>query len=263
MLKMQPEMSESMKIVLFPTNLRKGALQTFRNTMASNKRTLEDVLTIFRRKYVRPQTQATTKHKWHQLNLVLRRNHSQISLRNKMKVPSEFWASCTTNDRQFATRQITSTSQAVNWLRWFSEMHIRSISCSLRKRTRIDWVGNRWRITFLLDENHNNNIERRKSTTKCRTVTKTFVDIAKNKDMSSKNAGNTFAKNRNDKQNTKIYPPCPHCQKTNHTADMCWNGQNRPKRHKIERITHSTDDIYEPGTSIQITATSILKNLLN
>ena len=67
MLKMQPEMTEAMKINQFHANLRKEVLQTFRNMSAINKKTLNDVLIVFRRKYVEPESQATAKHKWHKL----------------------------------------------------------------------------------------------------------------------------------------------------------------------------------------------------
>ena len=67
MLKMQPEMTEAMKINHFHDHLRKDALQTFRKISASNKKTLDDVLIVFRRKYVKPESQATAKHKWHKL----------------------------------------------------------------------------------------------------------------------------------------------------------------------------------------------------
>ena len=67
MLKMQPEMTEAMKINDFHAHLRKEALQTFRNISALNKKTLDDVLIVFRRKYVKPESQATAKHKWHKL----------------------------------------------------------------------------------------------------------------------------------------------------------------------------------------------------
>ena len=63
MLKMQQEMTEAMKINNFHAHLRKEAVQTFRNTSASNKKTLDDVLIVFRRKYLKPESQATTKHK--------------------------------------------------------------------------------------------------------------------------------------------------------------------------------------------------------
>ena len=67
MLKMQPEMTETMKINHFHAHLRKEALQTFRNISTVNKKTLDDVLIVFRRKYVKPESQATAKHKWHKL----------------------------------------------------------------------------------------------------------------------------------------------------------------------------------------------------
>ena len=64
MIKMQPTMTEQMKINHFRSLLRKGALQTFRNINSINRQTLEDVLVIVRRKYVKPESQATAKHKW-------------------------------------------------------------------------------------------------------------------------------------------------------------------------------------------------------
>ena len=67
MIKMQPEMSEQMKINLFHSILKKNALQTFRKTSTASIQTLEDVLVIFRRKYVQPESQATAEHKRHRL----------------------------------------------------------------------------------------------------------------------------------------------------------------------------------------------------
>ena len=67
MLKMQPEMTEALKINHIHAHLRIEALQTFRNISALNKKTLDDVLIVFRRKYVKPESQATAKHKWHKL----------------------------------------------------------------------------------------------------------------------------------------------------------------------------------------------------
>ena len=39
----------------------------FRNINTANKQTLEDILDVFRRKYVKPESQMTDKHKWHRL----------------------------------------------------------------------------------------------------------------------------------------------------------------------------------------------------
>ena len=67
LLKMQPGITESMKINQFHAHLRKGALQTFHNISSLNKNKLEDILVVFRRKYVKPESTATAKHKWHKL----------------------------------------------------------------------------------------------------------------------------------------------------------------------------------------------------
>ena len=67
MIKMQPAMTEQLKINHFHSLLRKGDMQTFRNINSINRQTLEDVLFIFRKKYVKPESQATAKHKWHRL----------------------------------------------------------------------------------------------------------------------------------------------------------------------------------------------------
>ena len=92
--------------------------------------------------------------------------------------------------------------------------------------------------------------------------------------MSSKNADNTFAKNKNDKvkkqscekPNAKTYPSFPHYQRTNPTLDTCWNGPNlvnRPKEYKTEKLIDSTDDSQKSGTSKQNPPTSIVKNPFN
>ena len=67
MIKIQPELTEQMKFNHFHSLLRKNALQTFRNINSTNRQTLEDVLVVFRQKYVKPESQATAKHKWHRL----------------------------------------------------------------------------------------------------------------------------------------------------------------------------------------------------
>ena len=67
LLKMQPGVTEALKINHSHVHLRKEALRTFRNISASKKKTLDDVLVVFRRKYAKPESQAIAKHNWHKL----------------------------------------------------------------------------------------------------------------------------------------------------------------------------------------------------
>ena len=63
--KMQSDMTEAMKINHFHSLLHKNALQIFRQINTANREALENILAVFRRKYVKPESQATAKHKWH------------------------------------------------------------------------------------------------------------------------------------------------------------------------------------------------------
>ena len=72
MLKMQLEVTEAIKIKQFHAHLRKEALQTFKNTIASNMKSLDDVLIVFQPKYVKPESQATAKRKRHRLKFDLK-----------------------------------------------------------------------------------------------------------------------------------------------------------------------------------------------
>ena len=67
MIKMQPELSEQMKLNHFHSLVRKRALQTFRNINTSHIQTPKFVVVIFLQKHVKPESQATAKHKWHRL----------------------------------------------------------------------------------------------------------------------------------------------------------------------------------------------------
>ena len=71
MFKMQPEKTEVMKMNHFHSLLRKDALQTFKNIQRSSRTTLEDILVVFQRKYVKPQSVAAAKHKWQKLTFNL------------------------------------------------------------------------------------------------------------------------------------------------------------------------------------------------
>ena len=61
------DMMQTIEINHFHSLLRKNALQTFRNINSAKRQTPEDTLAVLRRKYVKLESEATTKHKWHRL----------------------------------------------------------------------------------------------------------------------------------------------------------------------------------------------------
>ena len=60
---MQPNLTEDMKINHFHAHLRGLALKTFKNIQRTPTTTLEDILKVFRRKYVKPESSASAKHR--------------------------------------------------------------------------------------------------------------------------------------------------------------------------------------------------------
>ena len=63
-LKSHNQLTEEDKINYFHSLMRGDALQTFKNITSPNRENLGEILTVFRRKYVKPQSMATLKHKF-------------------------------------------------------------------------------------------------------------------------------------------------------------------------------------------------------
>ena len=66
-LKIHNQLTEEDKINYFHSLMRGDALQTFKNISSPNRENLTEILTVFRRKYVKPQSMATAKHNFQQL----------------------------------------------------------------------------------------------------------------------------------------------------------------------------------------------------
>ena len=65
---MQLNLTEDMKINHFHANRRDLALKTFKNIQRTPNTTLEDILKVFRRKYVKPESSASAKHRFNRLS---------------------------------------------------------------------------------------------------------------------------------------------------------------------------------------------------
>ena len=63
-LKIRNELTQEDKINYFHSLMCGDALQTFKNITSPNRENLGEILTVFRRKYVKPQSMATAKHKF-------------------------------------------------------------------------------------------------------------------------------------------------------------------------------------------------------
>ena len=86
-LRMQPNLTEEMKINHFHAHLRGLALKTFKNIQRTPNTTLDDILKVFRRKYVKPESSAFAKHRFNRLSFDPENQKLRISWKNSKKVP--------------------------------------------------------------------------------------------------------------------------------------------------------------------------------
>ena len=66
-LKIHNQLTEGDRINYFHSLMRRDALQTFKNNYGPTRENLAEILAVFRRKYVKPQSMATAKHKFQKL----------------------------------------------------------------------------------------------------------------------------------------------------------------------------------------------------
>ena len=67
-LRMQPNLTDDMKINHFHAHLRGLALKTFKNIQRTPTTTLEEILKVFRRKYIKRESSASAKHRFNKLS---------------------------------------------------------------------------------------------------------------------------------------------------------------------------------------------------
>ena len=65
--KIHNQLTKDDRINYFHSLMKGDALQTFKNNNGPTRENLAEILAVFRRKYVKPQSMATAKHKFHKL----------------------------------------------------------------------------------------------------------------------------------------------------------------------------------------------------
>ena len=249
MIKMQPEMTEQMKINHFHSLLRKNALQTFRNISSSNRQTLEDVLVIFRRKYVKPESQATAKHKWHRL----------VFDPNTMKLP-DFLEELNQGAEKAFGDHAQKLIDSLLYAKLPPKLK-RSVNMARLENGSYDEI-----VAHLERELELNALEESddlpmatmtSSTTKPKTPLSTgqLSDITcnycKEKGHMVKDCEKLKKKKEKDAQQgkstqKKTYPECGTCGKKNHPEERCWQGAGAHLKPKRTRPEDSTDNKPNP-----------------
>ena len=272
MLKMQPEMTEAMKINHFHAHLRKEALQTFRNISASNKKTLDDVLIVFRRKYVKPESQATAKHKWHKLTF----DPNTKSLPDILEELKECAERAFGGNAQHMIDSLLYAKlppllkRSLN-LAYLENGTYDQIVAHLERGLELSGLENDGELTIPTmiaippNENQQNTEQTKIVCHYCKKPGHVVRDCRKRIRKEQKQRNDPFIQNMKP-STSKSFAPCPHCQRTNHPPEKCWSGPNatnRRKRFKQEYPVDNRNDGPDRGNLTHSGPLSFLKNPLN
>ena len=214
-LKIHNQLTEEDKIYYFHSLMRGDALQTFKNMSSPNREGLTEILTVFRRKYVKPQSMATAKHKFQQL-VFNPAKQKLIDFLDELQ--------------RLAKNAFGVAAQAV-----IDQIMYAKYSPHLRKSINQAHLENgtyEQIVTHLERELELNSLEY-PDETQMNTVTHK-QQIEGNPDNAGNINSDTNDSNSNnhtiDRKSRTLYPPCETCGKTNHSTERCYRGANAANR---------------------------------
>ena len=214
-LKIHNQVTEEDKINYFHSLMRGDALQTFKNISSPNRENLTEILTVFRRKYVKPQSMATARHKFQQL-VFNPANQKLIDFLDELQ--------------KLAKDAFGVAAQAIIDQFIYAKMppHLKkSINQAHLENGTYEQI-----VTHLESELELNSLEY-PDETQMNTVTHK-QQIEGNPDNAGNINSDTNDSNPNnykfDRKSRTPYPPCETCGKTNHSTARCYVGANAANR---------------------------------
>ena len=239
-LKIHNQLTEEDKIYYFHSLMRGDALQTFKNISSPNRENLSEILTVFRRKYVKTQSMATAKHKFQKL-VFNPANQKVIDFLDELQ--------------KLAKDSFGVASQAIIDQFIYAKMppHLKkSINQAHLENGTYEQI-----VTHLERELELNSLEYPDETQMNTAMHK--QQIEGNPD----NAGNihsdtNYSNSKNHKIDRKsriLYPPCETCGKANHSTERCYVGANEANRPLPWKNKPQEQDLYDSITGcVQATA---------
>ena len=230
-LKINNQLTEEDKINYFHSLMRGEALQTFKNISSWNRENLTEILTVFRRKYVQPQSMATAKHKFQQLVFNPVNQKLNDFLEELQKLAKDAFGVAA----QAIIEQFIYAKMPPHLKKSINQAHLEN--------------GTYEQIVTHLERELEFNSLEYPDETQMNTVTHK-QQIEGNPDNAGNINSDTNDSNPNihkiDRKSRTLYPPCETCGKTNHSTERCYagaNAANRPlpwKNKPQEQDTHDS-----------------------
>ena len=259
-LKIHNQLTEEDRINYFHSLMRGDALQTFKNINGPTRENLGEILAVFRRKYVKPQSMATAKHKFQKL-VFNPANQKLVDFLDELQklAKDAFRIAAHAIIEQFIYAKMPPhLKKSINQAHLENGTY-QQIVTHLEKKLELNGLEapDELQINTVSHNNVYANADRTKPMchyckkpghykNQCRLLKKQREQTEnnqnnpgnKNSDATTSNQnGNANNPNNNNKNSNRaerkpktVYPPCEACVKTNHSTESCYHGANAANR---------------------------------
>ena len=214
-LKIHHQLTEEDKINYFHSLMRGDALQTFKNISSQNRENLAEILTVLRRKNVKPQSMATARHKFQQL-VFNPANQKLIEFLDELqKLAKDAFgvAAQAIIDQFIYAKKPPHLKKSINQAH-FENGTYEQIVTHLERELELNSLESP-------DETQMNPVTHKQQ-------------IEGNPDNAGNINSDTNDSNPNnhkiDRKSRTLYPPCEKCGKTNHSTERSYVGANAANR---------------------------------
>ena len=259
-LKIQNQLTKEDRINYFHSLMRGDALQTLNNIKGPTRENLGEIPAVFRRKYVKPQSMATAKHKFQKL-VFNPANQKLVDFLDELQklAKDAFKIAAHAIIEQFIYAKMPPHLKNL-----INQAHLENgtyeqIVTHLERELELNGLEapDELQINTVSHNNANSNADRTKPTchyckkpghykNQCRKLKKQREQTEnnqnnpgnKNSDATTSNQnGNANNPNNNNRNSNRaerkpktVYPPCETCGKTNHSTERCYHGANAANR---------------------------------
>ena len=259
--KIYNQLTEEDKINYFHSLMCGDALQTFKNITRPNRENLGEMLTVFRRKYVKPQLMAMTKHKFQQLvfNPANQKLFDFLDELQKLSKDAFAVAAQAIIEQFIYAKMLPHLKKSINQAHSEKGTYEQIVSHLERE---LELIGleapDEMPINTVTQQAPQQNSNKPRPTchhckkpahyqNQCRQLkrdkgqTRNKTNSANNNNGSAqtnpnpnnKVANNTKGnniKNQRDRRSRPVFPPCETCGRTNHSTEKCYLGANAANR---------------------------------
>ena len=263
-LKIHNQLTEEDKINYVHSLMPGDALQTFKNITTPSRENLAEILTVFRRKYVKPQSMATAKHKFQRL-VFNPANQKLIDFLDELqKLAKDAFAVAA----QAIIEQFIYAKMPPHLKKSINQAHLEKgtyeqIVSHLERELELNGLEapDEMQLNTVMQQNTQQNSEKPKQTchhcknpghyrNQSRQLKREKDQVQNNTDSAANNKNNNGSGQINSNPNPKapvankvnntnnqrdgkprpVFPPCDTCGTTNYSTERCYLGANAANR---------------------------------